>query len=257
MKTTIFTAAFLAAAMALPAAAHELIVVPGNTSVTAGETLSFEVHSTHVFAAPEEMEAPESVAASLMPVGQDAAEAEISPGDLYLAGQVAVPGDGPAWLLAHRLGQVWSQTDEGWKQGGRDVNPDANVAAKYEKFSKTLLNAGGEGYSQPVGQLLEIVPLSDPASLAPGDTLMVQVLYNGQPVHTQVAATFAGFSERGNTWAYVTETFDGGDGAVAEVQTWGPGLWFVRAQFVAPGGEGYDEHVLRAITSFEVAEVAS
>jgi len=245
--------AIVVAAIALPATAHELIVVPEDVNVAEGESLSFEVHSTHVFAAPEEMESPDSVTAALVVPGGETREAQLAPADLYLSGTVEA-ADGPAWLVAHRLGQIWSQTPDGWKPGGRDVNPDARTAAKYEKFSKTLLNAGGAGYDEPLGHLLEIVPLSDPGELSAGDALLVQVIHDGKPVPAQLAATYAGFSERSGTWAYVTETFDGEAGPMAEIRTWAPGLWFVRVEHMAPAAEGYDRHVLRAITSFEVNE---
>jgi len=197
--------AIVVAAIALPATAHELIVVPEDVNVAEGESLSFEVHATHVFAAPEEMESPDSVTAALVVPGGETREAQLAPADLYLSGTVEA-ADGPAWLVAHRLGQIWSQTPDGWKPGGRDVNPDARTAAKYEKFSKTLLNAGGAGYDEPLGHLLEIVPLSDPGELSAGDALLVQVIHDGKPVPAQLAATYAGFSERSGTWAYVTET---------------------------------------------------
>lgn len=244
----------LACLLAAPAAAHELIVAPEATTLEAGAAVPFAVHSTHVIAAPEEMEAPEDVAASLVPAdGGEAREVALDPASTHLTGEAEGTGDGPVWLVAHRLPQTWSRTAEGWKEGGRDANPEAASVEVYEKFSKTLMNAGGPGYDAPLGHRLEIVPAADPAELAPGDELPVRVLLDGEPIAATVHATFAGFSERPGTWAYVTETAEGAAGHEAVVETWAPGLWFVRAEHTAPGGEGVDGHVLRAVTSFEVA----
>ena len=240
------------AILSMSASAHEIVVVPSATSVMPGASIDFEIHSTHVFAAPEELEAAEGVTAALVVPGGETRSVAISEADLYLSGSVKADTAGPLWLVAHRLGQVWSQTPDGWKRGGRDVNADARTAAKYEKFSKSLLNAGGPGFSEPVGHLLEIMPMSDPAEIRPGGALVVQVLHDGKPVQAEVTATFAGFSERAGTWAYATETYEGENGPEAEIRTWAPGLWFVRTEYVAPAGEGYDRHVIRAITSFEV-----
>jgi uncharacterized GH25 family protein len=245
-------AASAAAPATAPALAHELVVAPEGTRLEAGATLPFAVHSTHVLLAPEEMEAPEDVAASLVPAGGgEAREVALEAAGTHLAGEAEGAGDGPVWLVAHRLAQTWSRTPEGWSEGGRDANPDAATVEVYEKFSKTLLNAGGPGYDAPLGHRLEIVPAADPADLAAGDDLPVRVLLDGEPIQATVHATFAGFSDRPGTWAYVTETAE--EGGEAVVTTWAPGLWFVRAEHTAPGGEGVDGHVLRAVTSFEVA----
>jgi len=55
----------------------------------------------------------------------------------------------------------------------------------YSRRAKILIRIGDEigndaFVSRPVGLLLEIVPLHDPYTLAPGEALPVQVLYSGK-----------------------------------------------------------------------------
>jgi hypothetical protein len=68
-----------------------------------------------------------------------------------------------------------------------------------------------------------------------------------------VHATFDGFADTPSTYAFVTETLVEGENAgTAMVRTWAPGLWVIRAEHDAPGGEGFDRHNLRATLVFEV-----
>ncbi|MBY0229274.1 MAG: DUF4198 domain-containing protein [Gemmataceae bacterium] len=56
---------------------------------------------------------------------------------------------------------------------------------RYGRSIKLLFRAGGEGsgeWKRVVGQALEIVPLSDPTGLKPGDDLAVRLLEDGKPL---------------------------------------------------------------------------
>ncbi len=245
----------LAGALAIlagAATAHEFVLKPAALRAGAGESVAVEIHSTHVMIAPEEAEGADSVSAALV-AGGETVDLGIEPAADHLVTAATLPGEGPAWLVAHRHAQVWSKTAEGWVKGGRDEHADAETAGKYEKFSKALLNAGGEGAGAPLGHALEIVPLADPATLSAGDSLALRVLHDGAPISATVYATFDGFSDRPNTYAYVTDTAEAEGGPTAEVKTWAPGTWIVRVQHDAPGSEAYDAHVLRATLVFEVA----
>lgn len=237
----------LATLAAGPAAAHEFVLLPERLEAGAGEEIGFEVHSTHVLGMPEEMERAESVAVRLVgAAGAEAIAVAEEPEAHRLVGTAASDG-GTAWLAAHRLGQVWSRTPQGWVEGGRDVAPDADFTNKYEKFVKVLLNGGDAALAtRPIGDALEIVPLADPAGLAAGETLELQVLHEGRPVEAQIAATFLGFSDLPGTYAYLTETRESEAGPVATLAPWAPGLWAVRVQHEAEA-PGIDAHVLRAV----------
>jgi len=239
---------FLGGVLATAAGGHEIVVKPS----TADGALTLAIESTHVFVAPEEREGVEAVAASLTPQGGARVAMTVAEaGALSLAATGPAP-EGPAWAVAHRLPQVWSNTPDGWKPGAHD---DAAFTNRYEKFAKALLNADAadpEFVTTPLGHALEIIPMDNPADLRAGDELRVKVLLNGEPVATEVKATFDGFSDAPMTFAYATETQDhAGEPGVARIRLWSPGYWYVRAAVDADDAEA-DAHVLRAIMSFDV-----
>lgn len=237
---------------ATSALAHEILVVP---TMTDGK-MHVAIESTHVFVKPEELEDAANIEASVVtPDGAETLEVTKG-GELSLMSEAEAPG-GPAWFVAHRLPLVFSNTPEGYLAGGRDKHPDAASAERYEKYAKALVygaDASDEFVMAPLGHALEIVPMSNPAKLAAGDELTVQVLYDGEPVPATVQATFAGFSDNPMTFAYSTETGEEyGAPGTAKVKLWQPGYWYVRAAHDAVDAEeGVDTHVLRAILSFEV-----
>lgn len=90
--------------------------------------------------------------------------------------------DKPALVTAHFDNGFWSRSaSEGWlRKPGSEV-PDAIESMYSHKFSKLYLAP----VSQPdkaLGDPLEMVPLSDPSSLKPGDTLKVKVTLFGAPL---------------------------------------------------------------------------
>lgn len=70
---------------------------------------------------------------------------------------------------------------------------------RYTKFAKSLLVAGrpDDFYKQPLGLLIEIVPLADPYTLHEGAVLPVRVLFRGKPApDLQLEAAWAGDGEK-------------------------------------------------------------
>lgn len=62
---------------------------------------------------------------------------------------------------------------------------DTNGTELYARRAKALLQVGDAqtgNVTEPVGQLLEIVPLANPFALGEGDNLSVQVLWRGEPL---------------------------------------------------------------------------
>lgn len=249
-------ASLAAAVLAQTAAAHETIMTPASLHAAAGEMLPFAIHSTHVLFEAEEVENIDIVSAHVV-AGDETTDVVIREGADALEGDATAPTDGPFWMVAHRHGVVWSSTPDGWKRGGRDANPDATSAGKFERFSKALINAATDAdaasWGAPLGHALEIVPLDNPAGLKAGEALRVQVLHGGEAVSAQVEAGFRGFTDLPETYAYVTRTVeDETVGPVATIKPWAPGLWAARVELRAPGDAIFDNHVLRATLVFEV-----
>ncbi|THB68803.1 MAG: DUF4198 domain-containing protein [Desulfovibrio sp.] len=240
--------------LACPALAHEFLVIPEATDVAPGQEIGVSVVSCHVFMVSEEAEPLEHVTVGLLQNGEtvdvDLAE---NTDTLTLDGMAAIPAEGGAILVGHREGVVWCNTTQGWVQGSKQEAQNVISSGKYEKFCKVLLVVDGnsQGFDTVVGDRLEIVPLQDPAQASVGDDIQVQVLFDGQPLAVdEVLATYDGFTDAENTYAYMTEP--DGDG-IARIKVHSPGLWMVRVQHILEEETAdYDKHVMRAALIFQV-----
>lgn len=233
--------------------AHEFILKPDQLSLKGQKEVPFSVISAHVFMVSEEMEPAEHVSVALHS-GSAATSVAVVPNEsaMTLEGRAPIEGDGAAILAGHREGMIWTQTTKGWKQASKKGLDGVIKSGKYEKFCKSVITgATSKGFDKVVGQRLEIVPLDDPASLKTGDEMRVKVLFDGKPVSSgALTATYDGFSQVPNTWAYLTETYEKD---VARIKIDAPGVWMVRAQqTIDEPTEDYDTHVIRSVLVFEV-----
>lgn len=251
-KTTAFTSSVgLLALLAAPALGHE-ITVRTSTTAAPDEPVAFQIESTHTPGRSEEIEDAASLAVTLI-AASGSSPVAIAPNDKDLTqdGRFTLAAQSSAVLHVHRLGMVWSETKDGWKQGGRDQHPDALQSNKYEKFTKVLVNSAADPAfaSKPVGDALEIVPQGDPSSWRVGELASLQVLYDGKPLPGALQATYLGFTDVPSSYAWATKSEDG----VYKVKLTAPGMWLARVEHQAEIGDGtIDRHVMRAILQFEV-----
>lgn len=238
------------------ASAHEFVASTNQTDTKPGNTAVLTMDSTHQFGIPEEAEATQNVRAQLITAsGKTDLEVATNADAPNLVAPFTYP-DQAAWLQSHRLPVVWSQTPDGWIEGGLDQHPDAIAASRYEKFAKHLTGGSQNEdlITAPLGDKLEIVPLADPRKTAIGTDAEFQILLDGQPLTTTVLATYAGFTDTPSSWAYYSETLaDDRGSAIAKVRISSPGLWVVRvATDISDAEEGVRVHNLRATLSFHV-----
>jgi nickel transport protein len=93
------------------------------------------------------------------------------------------------------------------------VVKDATKSIWSRQYAKMILpGATAAQYAKPLGQLVEIVPMSDPYALKAGEKLKVKVLYQGKPVANGSLGLDNGFEANPDKTKFVT----GPDG-VAEV----------------------------------------
>lgn len=110
--------------------------------------------------------------------------------------------DGSYLLLAQYRPTFWSRNAAGWQRQNLTQMKDATYCEQTSMFGKAVVNVGHESaskelISRPVGDLLEIVPLENPANVRVGEVLPVRVLFRGEPLpDATVVATFDGFSHR-------------------------------------------------------------
>ncbi|QTA92589.1 DUF4198 domain-containing protein [Desulfonema magnum] len=85
---------------------------------------------------------------------------------------------------------------------------------------------------------------------SPKSVIISKILFDGKPLSTNVYATFDGFTENPNTYAYFTETDEQG---TAKVKITHPGTWMLRVQHeINDATENYDKHVMRAVFVFGI-----
>ncbi|WFU44170.1 DUF4198 domain-containing protein [Bradyrhizobium sp. CB82] len=254
MYARLYVGVAVIAALTAPnaATAHELIVKPTLMSAAAGAQLDFAVLSSHIFISSQELEAPEDIRAGFAFDGKRT-DVPVKPdeGSLAYLGSIKSPTDRPFFLTATRLPQIWATTPQGSKQATKKT-PGATNAFKIDKFEKTLINASANaaGFDATIGDPLEIVLTTNPATAKVGEAVGVKVLANGKPIAVTVNATYDGFSKQPDTYAYTTQSKTDGTAVVKITQ---PGLWMVRVQNAVPEiTDLYDRHLTRAVTVFSI-----
>ena len=120
-------------------------------------------------------------------------------------------------------GEGFAAVMEARRKGGKT---DAEGRELYSRFAKVLMGKGGSLATRPLGHVLEIVPEKDPATLAAGEPLPVQVLFRGKPLAgAHVSAAYAGAEMKGHDFPVTAET-DAQGRAVLQLDR--PGLWYAR-----------------------------
>ena len=244
----------LAAVVGLAGTAHshEFVAKPAAMTVPAGAELQVAGLSTHVFLISQELEAQKDVKVGYYVDGKRT-DIAVKPNDKTLAydGALTAPSALPSSSRARASSANLGHDPRRVKQVTRKTTSASNPY-KIEKFSKALVNVtpADNGFSTIIGDTLEIVPVTNPATVRPGDEMTVRVLFKGQPLSTNVYATYDRFSKEENTYAYYTEGHKDGTAKVKITQA---GIWMVRVQHAAPEHtEDYDRYVARAVLLFEV-----
>jgi uncharacterized GH25 family protein len=130
---------------------------------------------------------------------------------------------------------------------------DAPGRERYRKIAKAILCVGeakDRTYRQPEGLWLEVVPRNSPCGLRVGDSLTVQILFQGKPLErAAVAAGYTGAT--GHSYPVWVRTPENGQVRIALDR---PGLWFVRVLHMVPsqGDPETDWHSAFSTLTFEV-----
>ena len=79
----------------------------------------------------------------------------------------------------------WVKTSHGHRNTSKLHVPDAEDSLSSMKYAKALIEIGSESsalYEKAVGHRFELIPLSNPFSLKPGDALKIRVQFDGKPL---------------------------------------------------------------------------
>jgi nickel transport protein len=105
--------------------------------------------------------------------------------------------DGHTLIAVRYDNGYWIKTADGYRNATNREVPDAVEGLWSVKFGKTLTGIETP-WDKILGHELEIVPLSDPLTVKPGETLRLRVLFRGKPLP-------AGKIERGDGVTVVAE----------------------------------------------------
>jgi ketosteroid isomerase-like protein len=266
-------------AAALPLMAHDFWLVPDAFRIAAGDALQVRGQTSSAFPSSEAAVGPERVASARL----IEAEGEVAIEELARAGtsllirhRPARPGQKIVAITLHPISV--RESAEGFRRYlALEGVPEAlarleregrlpadSVTRRYTKYAKTLVEVGTGGprvATRQVGHPLEFVPLRDPGSLRPGDTLAAVLLFDGRPMsHAKVHAgvvsmtTGAALDDLAGTERHVELTTDAA--GQVHVPLGEAGLWNLRTLQImpAPAGSGADWDSHWATMVFDIAE---
>ncbi len=119
--------------------------------------------------------------------------------------------EGSYLVAAEYVPTYWSKNAAGWKRQNMTEMKDASYCEQTRMYGKNIVNVGHNSadtavITRPVGHMLEIVPLDNPANIHVGDRFKVRVLFQGEPlVHATLTATFDGFDTSDRSKNHKTE----------------------------------------------------
>lgn len=182
------------------AQAHEVWVETDHTH--GGEILKADLGYGHSFEfaeiAPERLHFFSEPMQLIGPKGKVALK-QVGPHNYHYESATPVT-EGSYLVTAAYQPTFWSKNAKGeWAQKNLKAMPEAVYCEETRMYGKNIVNVGHESadtavITRPTGDKLEIVPLTNPASLTLNDVLPVQVLFNGEPLaDATLTATFKGF----------------------------------------------------------------
>ncbi|RLB10911.1 MAG: hypothetical protein DRG27_02215 [Deltaproteobacteria bacterium] len=231
--------------------AHCLWLNVSNYLPKLGETVIIELGWGHRFPTDEVIKKGwlESIYA-ISPKGEKLSLKRLDPTHFSFTPQI--PG---VYLIAAQIKPGFlTKTTEGYKLHPKRGLRNIITCFRYDKRAKAIIQVAkkNQGISQKVGHPLELIPLKAPAQLKEGDSLPLKAIFYGKPLSKAfLFATYAGFSEKKNTFAYATMTDENGEGSIKILKK---GRWMVkiRCKLPYPDKEECDEYLYGATLTFEV-----
>ncbi len=183
--------------------ADDFWVVPNAFLLTAGSTLELRGQTSSLFPTSKSAVAVDRVAEARLWSAQDSvtlSERSISGNSLMFRHRVTTAGqhivavsisprtvrDSPASFREYMRLEGAPEALGRYERERRLPPPSSrdSLTRRYAKYAKTFVQVGEGGarvFQRVVGHPLEFVPLTDPTSMALGDTLRVRVLLGGRP----------------------------------------------------------------------------
>lgn len=241
--------------------AHDFWLVPNAFHVAEGTALEVRGQTSSKFPTSESAVTPDRVAeARVIGGGEDVRVTDVSTagpslllrhrprtaGQRIVAVSIAprsVRASGPGFKRYIEL-EGNPALAERYEREGLLPKTDS-ITRRYAKYAKTFVEVGRAGprtFSQALHHPLEFIPLTDPATLKPGDTLALRLLYLGKPLPAMAA--HAGVAREPGDPEDTHLATDGN--GIVRVAVTRAGLWNVRTLHVVPAAAGsgadWDSH---------------
>ena len=137
-------------------------------------------------------------------------------------------------ILVLSLKNFSSKTTKGYKYQPKDELTNVLHSRWSETVSKAMICVGNDQkMSQGAGtnDRFQILPMENPETVPAEGYLPVKVVFDGKPWRGLVHATYQGFSDHSDTFAYTTRTDKEGK---AEIKMLKKGLWLIYADHAYP-----------------------
>ena len=128
---------------------------------------------------------------------------------------------------------------------------------RYSRYVKTLVDCDSKKndiVSEEVRQTIELIPLENPYHKTVGDTFHVKLVFRGKPLaHASVSGTYAGFTEKPDTYYQSARTDSNG---VVGIHLINHGPWLIRTVHMLPldGSKDADWESWWASLTFEIKQ---
>jgi uncharacterized GH25 family protein len=170
-------------------------------------------------------------------IAPDGHKIPLTPGsDNYLYVSSEPVQKGTYLVTGEYIPTFWTQT----KEGGWEIKPKDEVKGTITEsyrtaiFAKGIYNVDGstdtELITKPIGQIIELVPQSNPATLKVGEKLRLQLLYDGKPLaNEKVEGRVEGYGEDlHNIKAFQNTTDKNG---YVDFVPWKKGAWNLEVRY--------------------------
>ena len=263
---------FLFILLAAPLLAHDTWLIPSAFRPSPGTTVDVRLATSEAFPTSEVAASPDRIARFVLrqPSGTQPVEGYRVDGTFLVARvtpsepghSVVIAETKPrAFVLEPKIFNQYLQEEQltailqSRAAGNQTSSPGRE---RYQKIAKTILCVGAVNdslHTQPNDLWLEIIPERDPCSLRVGDSLPVQVLFQGRPLAgVHLAAGYTGVT--GHKYPVWVLTDPAGRATLPLDR---PGLWFARVLHMVPaaGDPEADWRSAFSTLTFEVSPAPS
>jgi len=261
---------FLLFLLAVPLLAHDTWLIPSALRTTPGTTVDVRLATSEAFPTSEVAASPDRIARFVLrqPSGTQPVEGYRVDGT-FLVARVTPTEPGHSVVIAETKPRAFVLEPKIFNQYLQEEQLTAILQARaagnqtsspgrerYQKIAKTILCVGAVNdslHTLPNDLWLEIIPERDPCSLRVGDSLPVQVLYQGRPLAgVHAAAGYAAVT--GHKYPVWVLTDSAGRATLPLDRS---GLWFARVLHMVPaaGDAEADWRSAFSTLTFEVAPV--